>query len=632
MADQTTLEPVVTNPTSDAFVGIWDSYHSICKRADVRPDDQDALEHLSPIDLRELLSSILSVLQDLPQAQSKYNLVRLRVAVRQLQISLEQDPIGFDPDGVKDLLKTVFADNPDYGLLWEQAASCSRPPDNETRGAIPEDSRQFFLNQLPSVEQQHHLDRWKRLTKDLFHSLEYPRFDAKDSIVALLRDNNNSKNKQLWLKCAKWAIPVCMVLRQLATEMRMAVELVESGKWEDSVVIDALETLRFSIDDFYGPLARLLADFCRAKKGEKYSNSIKLEPPDRLETFGQVGKFCIQSITDAEMAFGHLVLHWGKERDCLDGSPLNLKSSSLFAAFVAAPAASKVPAATFTELVIRQQVGIQRRSIVTTLDGKNLVPSTKHISALLSALKDKRSKYPLAANSGVPRTLTIVLDQQTGIATTGATQPAYHDDFPWLKTIAKQIHPLRLGGTFRQAIHLCSDNVAQLIQEALTKTAGQRAPDLGDDLVDSIYSEFMTATKEATELVRKPRVDKPVPAPDLPLQEWYSHWISSFSAPLSEGYKAIPGPGNTVFCWAIRPDSFEHHPPCLRCQRIYSQWSLYGRPDDLEGKRVALENLHARDALGYNAKNDTCTYCAESVAAAKIYLLRNARLSLEEMG
>lgn len=592
------------------------------------------------------------MLQNLPQAQSKYKLVGLRIAVRQLQISLEEDPFGFDPDRVKDLLKTVFADNPDYGLLWDQAASCSQPPDNKTRGAIPEDSRQFFLNQLPSVEQDHHLNRWKRLTKDLFHSLEYPRFDTKKSIEDLLKDDKN-----LRLKCAKWAIPVCMVLRQLATEMRMAVELVESGKWEESVVIDALEKLRFSIDDFYGPLARILADYCRANKGEKYSNSIKLESPDRLETFGQVGKFCIQSITDAEMAFGHLVLHWGKERDCLDGSPLNLKPSSLFAAFVAAPAASKVPAATFTELVIRQQVGVQRRSIVTTLDGKNMVPSTKHIcmscvpmiharanllpAALLSALKEKRSKYPLAANSGVPRTLTIVLDKQTGIATTGATKPAYHDDFPLLKSVAKQIHDLRLGGTFRQAIHLCSDNVAQLVEEALKKMAGQKTPDLGDDLVDSTYSEFMTATKEATELVRKERKErkskpgpapKPGSAPKLPLQEWYSHWISSFSAPRSEGYRAIPGPGNTVFCWAIRSNSFEHHPPCLRCQRIYSQWSLYGRPDDVESKRTALENLHARDALGYNATNDTCTYCAESVAAAKVYLLRNARLSLEEIG
>ncbi|RSL77806.1 hypothetical protein CEP51_008748 [Fusarium floridanum] len=603
MGDKATSEPVVTSPTNNAFNGIRASFDSICTRAgDIT--NQDALEHLSENDLRKLLSGILSVLQNLPLAQGQSNPVGRRIVVRHLQVRIEQNLPGsgnhFDPDRVKELLKAVLDDSPDSGNLWEMAASCSLLPGDEARGAIPDDARHFFLEQLRTVEKNFHLDDWKRLTKDLFNSLEYPNFDAKASISAFLRD----QGKQLRTNCAKWAIPVCMVLRQLATEMRMAVDLVESVKWEKNVVIDALETLRFSIDDFYGPLARILAGYCMEKKDEINSNSIMLEPPDRLDTFGQV-------------------------------------------AFAAAPAANKVPSATFTELLIRQQVGLQRRSIVTALEKKEFEVATGYISTLLSRLKEKRSKYPLAKNSGIPRTMTIVVDRQTGIATTGATLPAYHNDFsPTLKTFARQIHGLRLGGTFRRAIHLCSDNVSELVRKAKSKTNGTEALDLGDELVDSIYSELMTATKETTELARTPPKDPknkakkeatepsrtspqkdPDPASNRQLGAWYSHWIS---APLSKGYEAIPGPEETLFCWAITSDSFEHKPPCLRCQRIYSQWFLHGRPDDVESKRAALENLNARAALLYDVERDACTYCAESVAAAKMYLLRNARLSLVE--
>ncbi|RMJ11829.1 hypothetical protein CDV36_008549 [Fusarium kuroshium] len=650
MGDKATSEPVVTSPTNNAFNGIRASFDSICTRAgDIT--NQDALEHLSENDLRKLLSGILSVLQNLPLAQGQSNPVGLRIVVRHLQVRIEQNLPGsgnhFDPDRVKELLKAVLDDSPDYGNLWEMAASCSLLPGDEARGAIPDDARHFFLEQLHTVEKNFHLDDWKRLTKDLFNSLEYPNFDAKASISAFLRD----QGKRLRTNCAKWAIPVCMVLRQLATEMRMAVDLVESVKWEKNVVIDALETLRFSIDDFYGPLARILAGYCMEKKDEINSNSIMLEPPDRLDTFGQVGKFCIDSITDAEMAFGNLVLHWGNdsnEGDCFVTRGLDLKSWDLFPAFAAAPAANKVPSATFTELLIRQRAGLQRRSIVTALEKKEFEVATGYISTLLLGLKEKRSKYPLAENSGVPRTMTIVVDRQTGIATTGATLPAYHNDFsPMLKTFARQIHGLRLGGTFRRAIHLCSDNVSELVKEAKSKTNGTEVLDLGNELVESIYSELMTATKETTELARmdpkkkakkeakkeatepsrtSPQKD-PDPASNRQLGAWYSHWIS---APLSKGYEAIPGPEETLFCWAITSDSFEHKPPCLRCQRIYSQWFLHGRPDDVESKRAALENLNARAALLYDVERDACTYCAESVAAAKMYLLRNARLSLVE--
>jgi hypothetical protein len=61
---------------------------------------------------------------------------------------------------------------------------------------------------------------------------------------------------------------------------------------------------------------------------------------------------------------------------------------------------------------------------------------------------------------------------------------------------------------------------------------------------------------------------------------------------------------------------------------MFSQWVLYDAPDDIEDRRTALKDLYARDALKYNEKKDTCSYCAETVAAAKMYLLHSGWLSL----
>lgn len=52
---------------------------------------------------------------------------------------------------------------------------------------------------------------------------------------------------------------------------------------------------------------------------------------------------------------------------------------------------------------------------------------------------------------------------------TEATQPAYDPDFPWLDKVGKQIHRLRIGETFCEAVHLCNDNVAQLVQDGCVK-------------------------------------------------------------------------------------------------------------------------------------------------------------------
>jgi hypothetical protein len=173
------------------------------------------------------------------------------------------------------------------------------------------------------------------------------------------------------------ALPVCVVLRQLATEMRLAVDLVEFRNWDDGILKDALEALRYSIYDFLGPIAILLRNYCNAKEDEKYTGNVKIGTSGSLETFCQVGDFCMKCTIDAELALMGLMLHLSRGQATRDGHNANeqmelaeLQPLRLFKDLVATPVANKVPTATFTELVIQNQSIIQRRSIVTTLDSK----------------------------------------------------------------------------------------------------------------------------------------------------------------------------------------------------------------------------------------------------------------------
>lgn len=234
---------------------------------------------------------------------------------------------------------------------------------------------------------------------------------------------------------------------------------------------------------------------------------------------------------------------------------------------------------------------------------------------------EKRSKRLIDDLAGIPRCLTIVADQKTGFVTTGATQPAYDPNFPWLEKVGKQIHCLRIGETFREAVHLCSDNVAQLVQDGYVKTNRRNLQELDEGIINKIYSEYMAAAKQTSDLAKQPYSMPQV----RDLGKWYTRLMTNQR---NEGFEAMPGPHNTIFCWAFDTRSFELKPPCLRCQRMFSKWILSKNPHDINGRRNALKGLYARNALRYNKKNDTCSYCAETVAAAKIHLLRSGRLLL----
>lgn len=508
---------------------------------------------------------------------------------------------------------------------------------------FPLNGRKYFLKELPKVELAFGEDTWTRMTRDLFQNLDRPIFDIRASFTTFLTDTK----RELSIRCAKWALSVAVALRQLATEMRLAVDLLEFRNWDEGILKDALEALRYSIYDFLGPIATVLNHYCNKKKNVKYTAGIKKGISINFTTFDQVGNFCIQCMINAEIALVNLVFHLSRGRAAQDREKphketllKDLSSLMKFKDLVITPIIDQVPTATFTELVIQNQSTSRRRSIVTALDSTNLAnkyicmftvyhfcpASTNLLQAeVLSDQSEMRSEYPIADRAGIPRCMAIIADQKTGIVTTGATAPVYDDDFPWLENMGKKIHRLRISETFRQAVHLCSDNVAQLVKEGAEKAEKKNVEKLNNALVDKIYSEYMTATKRASDLSKLYRGDNSAPIQEVGNNKMYSRMMSDRR---NEGFEAIPGPENSIFCWAIDTSSFNLKRPCLRCQRIYSKWALYDRPKDIRGRRTSLQDLYAQSALAYNVKKDTCSYCAETVAAAKMYLLRSGRLCL----
>lgn len=123
------------------------------------------------------------------------------------------------------------------------------------RSARPEfasnlNGRQHLLLELHKIEQEFDKDTWTRMTRDLFHNLDRPFFDVKASFFTFLIANR----KALSTNCARLALPIIAVLRQLAQEMRLAVDLLEFWDWDDGILHDALEGFAIQFTTSWGLL------------------------------------------------------------------------------------------------------------------------------------------------------------------------------------------------------------------------------------------------------------------------------------------------------------------------------------------------------------------------------------------
>lgn len=86
-----------------------------------------------------------------------------------------------------------------------------------------------------------------------------------------------------------------------------------------------------------------------------------------------------------------------------------------------------------------------------------------------------------------------------------------------------------------------------------------------------------------------------------------------------------------IVCLAVEAESLQPRPPCLRCQSMYSGWNHWRDHRAPKNQEEAKETIAFISDQMDNApaiKSDKISYCAESIAAAKLYTLRTGKLVL----
>ena len=143
--------------------------------------------------------------------------------------------------------------------------------------------------------------------------------------------------------------------------------------------------------------------------------------------------------------------------------------------------------------------------------------------------------------------------------------------FVLLDEVSKTVNSMRLGTNFPEVINGCTKEFCKQV-----KATGEREINNSE-----LYRNFVNATQ--------------------------SSWYQKLAAPDS----------TEIFSWAFDGHTFKSKPPCIRCQCLYQTWVLADKPE-YEEKKYSLPR-HLREYK--EDKKPPCTYCAETIAAARVFLL-----------
>lgn len=179
--------------------------------------------------------------------------------------------------------------------------------------------------------------------------------------------------------------------------------------------------------------------------------------------------------------------------------------------------------------------------------------------------------------------LIIVVDTAARITVTGGTRPTCHN-FPPVNSVGARIKAQRLGEKFMNIINICSEDFTRNAQQR-TKAKGSATP--------------LEYHAQITDLGQ-------------------SHAQRQLPASSESG---------KVHSFACRGRSFKRLAPCIRCQAFYPSWVMDKRPTE---QKIMNEPLSLPPHLNPSEFRPDMewTYCAESVAAVKLFLLRNGRIGL----
>jgi hypothetical protein len=202
--------------------------------------------------------------------------------------------------------------------------------------------RKYFLEVLPGINDLH----WDRITRDLFESKD--RFHVwrleLDERFAKLEPDELNRN------CHEWTARAIEWLQQIALDLRFAKDLFRPDEWDFDILGDFMNLLGLAMYLFHGQttcLGRIKAH-CEMLSARD-DQSVLIATRDIPKEFNEWRTTVNNDVRLLVEALGYNKLkNWDKEnrRLCLqDGD--------------------KVPAATFLELLIRNEIQRQRRRIVS---------------------------------------------------------------------------------------------------------------------------------------------------------------------------------------------------------------------------------------------------------------------------
>ena len=194
----------------------------------------------------------------------------------------------------------------------------------------------------------------------------------------------------------------------------------------------------------------------------------------------------------------------------------------------------------------------------------------------------------------------LVVDTEHLLVLTGGTQPDCSRSSELYGKTTKAIEDCRIGGTeYAAIIQKCSRDFA--MRAANVKALMN---------IDPVTNQF--SYRDSSEI-----------------NERYEAVVTSSSPNL---YDKVPSTkdGKMIFCWAFEGKDFSPKRPCIRCQSLYPTWTLHNpRPGSDAGKRESLEDIQRPHLVPSPPLVDPeFTYCAETIAATKLYLLRHGTVAL----
>lgn len=212
-----------------------------------------------------------------------------------------------------------------------------------------------------------------------------------------------------------------------------------------------------------------------------------------------------------------------------------------------------------------------------------------------------------------PRTIVVFYDSKSKLFHTGASQPAC-DRFVFWDELTKPITRHRVGEKFARII----DGLATSFNEQAQQIKRRKNDQI--NLLHNFYNSSAPG-KDISSKIKK----------NADVTQIYNKLVKREPTNGDEiTLKLTVQP--SILCFAFDGFSLKPKAPCIRCQYMYPGWNHNRMPSTPKEK---IDSIHTgmSDSSVTSRPKETGTsgpfsYCAESVAAAKLHLLRNGKLVL----